>query len=51
MYEDLAQDGLLIRIEHKFDGGVKMEDVIESIKKAKLRWKPEVWLNGERVKY
>jgi hypothetical protein len=51
VYEDLAQDGLLIRVEHKFDGSVKIEDVIESIKKAKLRWKPEVWFNGERVKY
>ena len=63
IYPDTAQDGLLIHLEWK--GGKGMftilteDDVISALKSVvlkrfdgnRLTWKPEVWFNGNRVKY
>ena len=63
IYPDTAQDGLLIQLEWKGKEGMvtilKEDDVVDAMKTVltkecdgnRLTWKPEVWFNGNRVKY
>ena len=61
IYPDTAQDGLLIHVEWE-EGMVTIlteDDVVSALKTVlskpfkgnHLNWKPEVWFNGNRVKY
>ena len=63
IYPDSAEDGLLTHLE--WEGGKGMlnilteDDVVSALKtvlskrfdRNRLTWKPEVWFNGNRVKY
>ena len=63
IYPDSAEDGLLTHLEWKGRKGMlnilTEDDVVSALKtvlskrfdRNRLTWKPEVWFNGNRVKY